>query len=241
MQLVGGPGTPHRRDRSRPGTEDIPPRPRIIFHVIRSSDAGSRSKRQETRPLVWESERVLLEFGRTKRRSFVRSGSALANTDSSRLFPLTKELMLRTRPLDDKLIHLSSLKGFALLVLMLASCKRLHPGENVSMDAGAPKAPSKPVAAARCDQRATLGTCMDFIKVDAASRTLCESSKSLFAQEPCPKDGIIGSCSLPDDVVKHYYDRKKDAGADPKDDAQSNCKMLQGTFEAALAPVKPNK
>jgi hypothetical protein len=149
--------------------------------------------------------------------------------------------MLRTRLLDDKVIRFSSLAGFALFALMLASCNRLRPEEKASTTASAPKAPPKPVAAARCDQRTTLGTCMDFLKVDAASRTLCEASKSQFAQEPCPKEGIIGSCSLPDDVLKHYYDRKKDAGADPKEDAQANCKMLQGTFEAALPPAKPNK
>jgi hypothetical protein len=145
---------------------------------------------------------------------------------SLRVFIETRELMI-----------LRAQVVVVLLLLSTAACKKSLL-VSTTKDAAADAAP-KAIPVARCDQRAALGTCMDFLKLDATHRALCENTKAAYATEPCPRDQLLGSCVLPDDVLKRYYPSSKPdkvekvdaAKAGPAEEAKKNCAMLSGSFE----------
>jgi hypothetical protein len=117
----------------------------------------------------------------------------------------------------------------------LVACKK--PLADVVPDAGG-KEPAPPLAKVleSCDMAATLGFCVDYTKTDVMMhRTLCEGYKGKFAESPCSKDRVVGTCGMADGDLKRYYRSlgAKDVGF-TLEKAKENCESaaIKGKFES---------
>lgn len=99
------------------------------------------------------------------------------------------------------------------------------------VDAGPAAAPF--LAAHSCDWRAAAGTCTDFAnKADLElHKKMCDSFKGTFAEAPCPKDKLVGSCEVEKDERKRYYEGEGTLTFTPVL-ARENCESphLKGKF-----------
>jgi hypothetical protein len=121
----------------------------------------------------------------------------------------------------------------ASLLPLLSGCPKKPEANPVTVDAG-PIRPPPPKVTESCDQAAALGMCMDYTRTDVVMhRTLCEGFKGKFAELPCSKDRVVGSCALEDGDIKRYYEKlgAKDVGY-TVDKAKENCEgaLLKGKF-----------
>jgi hypothetical protein len=132
----------------------------------------------------------------------------------------------------------SSVRFVALGVVFSAALTACPKKTSSDGQPGAPDAKAGPVApkiTESCDVAGLLGFCLDYTKTDVMMhRTLCEGFKGKFAEAPCSKDRVVGSCEmLEDGDIKRYYEKlgAKDVGFTP-DKAKENCEgvALKGRF-----------
>jgi hypothetical protein len=120
----------------------------------------------------------------------------------------------------------------ACLGLVLTACPKKTSTTEVP-DANA--APPAPKITESCDVAGLLGFCMDYTQTDVMMhRTLCEGYKGKFAEVPCSKDRVVGTCEMPGDGdVKRYYEKlgPKDVGF-TAEKAKENCEgvAVKGRF-----------
>lgn len=96
----------------------------------------------------------------------------------------------------------------AVASVLVACGDKAKPG--AAADAGVDAGPTAPpfLATHSCDWRAAAGTCTDFATQGDLElhKKMCESFKGSFAETPCPKDKVVGTCEVEKDERKRYYE-----------------------------------
>jgi hypothetical protein len=131
----------------------------------------------------------------------------------------------------------------ALLVLLAACTKTEAPAVvSVAPDAGRDAqaaAPVKPLE--HCNMIGSGGTCVEYTTKDEVGlrRKLCEEFKTTFAEGPCTRANLVGTCVLDGGQITNYYNRvaSKDWGY-TQETAQRRCEsdLLKGKFTAVGKP-----
>ena len=123
----------------------------------------------------------------------------------------------------------------AIALLALVACSSKGQGAASSGDAGADAASGAAsfVAAHSCDWRAAAGTCTDFANRGDLElhKKMCGGFQGTFAESPCPKEKLVGTCEIEKDERKRYYEGTAPSTFTPQL-ARENCESphLKGKF-----------
>jgi len=104
-----------------------------------------------------------------------------------------------------------ALRVLVVLVPALVACGDKAKTTSATTDAGgfdAGPPPSVFVAVHSCDWRSAAGTCTDFSNRAELElhKKMCDSFKGTFAETPCPREKLVGSCEVEKDERKRYYE-----------------------------------
>lgn len=120
-----------------------------------------------------------------------------------------------------------------MLALVAFGCGNKNNANKTSaLDAGALDAGPPFAAHHSCEWKAA-GTCTDFANADKIDehKKLCEHFQGSFAQTPCAKERLVGSCEIEIDERKRYY-QGEGAHAFTSQTARENCESapVKGKF-----------